>query len=456
MKLDFVKRARNIHGDRYSYDLVEYVNSHTKVKIICKEHGAFYQLPYVHTGKQKSICPKCAKFNSTEISKKDRDKFIEEANIIHNNRYIYDEVIYQTNKVKVIVICKKHGDFEVSPNSHLSQKIGCPVCKISRGEENITKVLCNFGINFIRKYKFDDCVFKNRLEFDFYLPDQNICIEYDGEQHFKEVSFFKNNFEIGKIRDSIKDEYCRKNSIKLIRISYLDINEVDKILNEHLSDFKDINSSKEFIIENYEYLTYAQASEWIKSNYPNVKSQNQFKKWKSGNLYYSKIPKNPYSVYRRSNEWVSWSEFLGSNNISGIEISKKYISYNSAKEWIKNNLNCDELSISKWKELYRSGTIPDFIPRNPNTFYSNFNRGWISYADFLNNKSIATVDKKFISYNDAKKWLNVNRPDIKTQKQWRKYYKEFCEDFNIPTNPYRTYGLSNEWVSWSEFLNNIN
>ena len=136
------------------------------MKIICKDHGVFYQLPYVHVGKQKSICPKCAKINSTEMSKKSKDEFIEESNKIHNFRYIYDKVIYKTNKIKVIVGCKNHGDFEIAPNSHISAKIGCSMCRMSRGEESIVKILYNFGINFIREYRFD-CVYKNKLEFDF-------------------------------------------------------------------------------------------------------------------------------------------------------------------------------------------------------------------------------------------------------------------------------------------------
>lgn len=449
---EFIRKAKEIHGERYSYEFVEYVNSHTKVNILCSEHGSFYQLPYVHIGKQRSICPKCAKINSTNKSKKTLDEFIKESNLIHNYKYNYDKVVYKTNKIKVIVSCEKHGDFKVAPNSHLSGKTGCPNCFISRGEENIAKVLCDFGINFIRRHKFDDCFYKKKLEFDFYLPEQNICIEYDGEQHFKEVKFFNSNLKENKIRDGIKNKYCEDKGIKLIRISYFE-KEIEKVLNEYLSTFKNIKKSKKYITKDYYYLSYAEAKEYMILNNPNVKSQKQFKKWKDSDIYYDKIPKNPYSVYKRSNEWVSWGDFLNSNNISGREIAKKYTSYENAKKWISENLNCSNLSISKWKEIHRNGEVPDFIPLNPNTYYSKFNRGWVSYIDFLGNNKIPTNEKEFVSYKEAKELIKKNRPDIKTQKEWQDNYKEFSEEFKIPCNPYRTYKQSNEWVSWKDFLN---
>lgn len=71
---------------------------------------------------------------------------------------------------------------------------------------------------------FDGCVYKNKLRFDFYLPDYNICIEYDGKQHFESIDWFggKNSFLENQIRDKIKNEWCVENNINLIRISYKD------------------------------------------------------------------------------------------------------------------------------------------------------------------------------------------------------------------------------------------
>jgi very-short-patch-repair endonuclease len=92
--------------------------------------------------------------------------------------------------------------------------------------------------NFIYKeqHRFDDCRNLLPLSFDFYLPEQNICIEYDGEQHFRKFKFEKNDDDllIRQKRDRIKTKYCKKNKIKLIRIKYIDMKNIDKILNKYL------------------------------------------------------------------------------------------------------------------------------------------------------------------------------------------------------------------------------
>ena len=86
------------------------------------------------------------------------------------------------------------------------------------------------------QYKFDDCKFKYVLPFDFYLPQYNCCIEFDGEQHYKIIKHFGgfDKFVDTKIRDTIKNEYCKNNDIKLIRISYWNFNNIEKILKNEL------------------------------------------------------------------------------------------------------------------------------------------------------------------------------------------------------------------------------
>jgi very-short-patch-repair endonuclease len=107
------------------------------------------------------------------------------------------------------------------PHSHLRGS-GCPLCKESKGEEEISKLLKENNIKFIRQHKFDDCRDKSRLPFDFYIPLLNMCIEYDGLQHFKPILYFggQDKFEKTINRDKIKNDYCEKSGIILIRISY--------------------------------------------------------------------------------------------------------------------------------------------------------------------------------------------------------------------------------------------
>lgn len=89
----------------------------------------------------------------------------------------------------------------------------------------IRKILQQEKISFVQEYSFDNCVNPKtgyKLRFDFYLPDYNICIEYDGEQHYKEIPFFKDSVKSGQYRDTIKTQFCKNNNIKLVRIPYTD------------------------------------------------------------------------------------------------------------------------------------------------------------------------------------------------------------------------------------------
>lgn len=113
----------------------------------------------------------------------------------------------------------------------------CPKCSkiISKGEQEVRKILQSFGVDFIFQYKFPDCKKERCLPFDFYLPEYNICIEYDGEQHYKKCSFqTQQEFENAIKRDKIKDEYCKKNNIKLIRIPYFEFKNIKKILKKQI------------------------------------------------------------------------------------------------------------------------------------------------------------------------------------------------------------------------------
>ena len=93
---------------------------------------------------------------------------------------------------------------------------------MSKGEKEIRKYLEQNNINYQEQKKFDGCQYKKLLKFDFYLPDHNICIEYDGKQHFEKYNFEKNDNQLinRKIRDGIKNNFCNINNIRLVRIKY--------------------------------------------------------------------------------------------------------------------------------------------------------------------------------------------------------------------------------------------
>ena len=208
----FIEKSKLLHGDKYDYSLVNYTRQLTKIQIICPIHGMFEQKPKDHLlGKG---CIKCCGKNKTT------DDLIKEFNEINNHQYNYSKVIYKDAKTKVKIICNKHGVFEQTPNAHLRGQ-GCPICRESKGEKEIRNYLINKKINFIPQHKFSDCKNLKELPFDFYLPDYNTCVEFNGEQHFKPIKYFGgvDKFKKVQINDFIKFNYCKTNKINLIIIN---------------------------------------------------------------------------------------------------------------------------------------------------------------------------------------------------------------------------------------------
>jgi len=229
----FIKRAKVIHQDKYDYSDIEYINSTTKIKIICKDHGTFWQRPNDHLqGKGCTICGFGGKLRTI-------DDFVNLSTTIHGKLYDYQLVDYKNCKQPIQIICKTHGIFKQTPDNHLQGK-GCPKCKSSKGEILVEQWLKTHNINFLVQYKFEECKNIKELPFDFFIPKKNILIEYDGKQHQTPIELFggENGYKKRKINDGIKNEFAKKNGIKLIRIPYNKINYIDKILEDEFNDGK--------------------------------------------------------------------------------------------------------------------------------------------------------------------------------------------------------------------------
>ena len=223
-KESFILDAILIHGDLYDYSLVDYKNNKTKVKIICKEHGVFEQTPLNHII-NKNGCYKCG-IISIGIKSKEReilsqDEFLKRIKLIHNDLYDYSLVKYKGFRYKIKIICSIHGIFEQLAGNHLNGS-GCPICKLSKGENKIKQWLQKYLIKFIFQKRFSGCKNKTELKFDFYLPEYNTCIEFDGRQHFEPVSLFGGKISFQKIKknDEIKNRFCLNNNINLIRVPF--------------------------------------------------------------------------------------------------------------------------------------------------------------------------------------------------------------------------------------------
>jgi len=229
-KETFIESSVTIFGETYDYSKVEYIDSHTKVELICKEHSSFHICPKDHIN-QKQGCPKCGKISMCNKSRKNIDLLISQFKELNGHLYDYSRVVYKNNNTKIEIVCKEHGSFLQTPKSHMRGD-GCPKCSISKGERKIMMYFDKLNLNYEYNFIFNDCRDKNPLPFDFYLPDYNTCIEYDGEQHFKPIDYFGGleSFCKQSERDNIKNKFCIDKNIKLIRIPFDRYNEIENIL----------------------------------------------------------------------------------------------------------------------------------------------------------------------------------------------------------------------------------
>lgn len=229
---NFKKRAKEVHGDRYDYSLVDI--SKGKIKIGCPDHGYFIQNHSNHTT-GKNGCPQCGKNAAgTKMRQEGFANFIQKAKAIHGDKYLYDSITeYRGAHNKVCIICPEHGEFQVTPANHWSNGIGCPSCSFSnptKGEVVIANWLTEHNIKFVPQKTFKDLYITHKhckLRYDFFLTEQNVLIEYDGEHHFTPISFSKKKdkheeFALVQLRDQAKTEYAERNQIPLIRIKYDD------------------------------------------------------------------------------------------------------------------------------------------------------------------------------------------------------------------------------------------
>lgn len=149
---EFIIRAKEIHGDKYDYSKVEYKTAHVKVIAICSEHGEILIDPNDHL--KGFGCNQCGNESAKNKNKKSQSVFIEESNIVHNNQYSYENVVYINNNSKVSITCPVHGDFEQSPIKHLNGQ-GCKICRCSHTYTDLPTILYYLRVTVgkIKTYK---------------------------------------------------------------------------------------------------------------------------------------------------------------------------------------------------------------------------------------------------------------------------------------------------------------
>ena len=315
----FINEAIEIHGDKYDYSKVYYVNSCTKITIICKEHGEYEQEPQSHL--QGTGCFNCGLISSSDKRIKTTEEFINEAIEIHGDKYDYSKVEYNGSKNNIIIICKKHGEYEQNAHnhltgrccfkcsgrfkntddfikeaieihgelydyskvnyinaigkvevicknhgafltnlpSHISKKTGCPLC-VNKTEGKLYKMLQQSYPSTITQFKQEWCKKISYLPFDFCIQELKIIIELDGLQHFQQVSNWSSPEEQFK-NDIYKQKCANENGYSVIRLLQEDVfndsYDWNKELCEAIENIKNNNDFKNvYLCKKCEYNNY--------------------------------------------------------------------------------------------------------------------------------------------------------------------------------------------------------
>lgn len=140
------------------------------------------------------------------------------------------DLLKKGNQVYWICKCDCGNIVSIQGGSLRNQDVKSCGCLKSKGESRIRDVLSYLNINFIQQKTFNDLRYKTNLRFDFFLPDYNCCIEYQGQQHYQAVEYFGGEEQLKKQKekDNIKKQWCKDNNIKLIEIPYWDYNKLNQ------------------------------------------------------------------------------------------------------------------------------------------------------------------------------------------------------------------------------------
>lgn len=239
LSLDYIKKELyNINPNIEIIDNV-YINAHTKMKCKCLIDGYIWETKWAIL-KQGCGCPECSGTKKPTLDEVKRKlKRINSDIMILSNTY-------KNNKMKLKCMCNNCNTIWYATWDNLSHGSGCPRCVNSKGEKQVEKYLQNNNIDYVSEYVFNDLkgIHDGFLKIDFYLPEFNLCIEYDGRQHFEPVEFFggKEQFKIQKINDKLKDTYCRNNNIGLLRIPYWEFDNIGSMIEKFISNMSITNS----------------------------------------------------------------------------------------------------------------------------------------------------------------------------------------------------------------------
>ena len=303
-KEDFIKKAKQFHGGYYNYDLVNYIDNHTKVEIVCPVHGVFEQRPCDH---YKHGCPKCA---ATIISNKhssSKEDFVRKAKEIYGDYYDYSLVEYKNQHSVIKIICPKHGQFEQTPFRHLHCG-GCFKCGLESKQNSEEKI---FELLKEKSLKFENLQKNSSRSYDWFIT--GIC-PFCYKKITKTVKYFLNDFEVCSCK---KEAGISKGEKKIL--NFLEKNNIIFERNKTFNGLKDKkNLSYDFYLKDYNLLIEYQG-------------EQHYKPKTFGGITFEVARKN--FLIQKHHDWLK-RKYAKKNGVGLLEIS--YKDYSKAIEILKN------------------------------------------------------------------------------------------------------------------------
>lgn len=231
----FLNDICNLYGNEYTI-LSEYITARKHIKVRHNICNYIYETTpdTMLSGKQCSLCAGNLKYSN--------ESFQEKINELSNNEYILLSNYINAREYVTLRHTLCNHEYKVLPTNFIKGS-RCPICAETKGEIKIRIYFEKYLINHQSQYRFIDLLsdLGNQLRFDFAVFDifnNLIClIEYDGIFHY-EKQYDDDGFQILKYHDHLKDEYCLRNNIPLLRIPYYDFDNIERILDAYLSQFK--------------------------------------------------------------------------------------------------------------------------------------------------------------------------------------------------------------------------
>jgi len=217
----------------------DYINAKiNNLKIVCGMCGRVFTTSLSSIINAQGSCYDCRAIKTANHHRLSPNEVESMINSINDNTLL-NKNEYKGHQIANLQIqCGKCGEiYTTSLSMYIYAHVDrCPKCskRISKGEQLIMDILDRYKVNYIYQFPFDDCRDKQPLPYDFYLPNYNLCIEFDGPQHF-EPKYGEKQFRITKLHDAMKDWYCRWNDIDLLRIPYWEGSHLEEILVEKLN-----------------------------------------------------------------------------------------------------------------------------------------------------------------------------------------------------------------------------